>query len=94
MFEFNIGGVPALKMLPLEETSPNTFYLTADQRCVICREPRDDGYIVFDLKDKDITVFCDGEVSELLHNYSGASMVFPAGTVSVSLSLSINGGGK
>lgn len=95
MFEFNITGVPTLKMLPLEEISRNTFYLTADQRCVVYREPRDDSYIVFDLKDNGITVFCEGgDINDLLDNYSGASMVFPAGTVLVSLSLSINGGVK
>lgn len=92
MFTFNIGGVPALKMIPIDQIERNTFYLTADQRCVVCREPRDDSYIVFDLKEEDITVFCEGGISDLLDNYSGASMVFPAGTVEISLNLAINGG--
>lgn len=93
MFTFNIGGVPALKMLSIDSIDRSTYYLTADQKCVVFREQRDDSYIVFDLKEGDITVYCDGDLSDLLDNWAGAAMVFPAGTVSISLNLAINGGG-
>lgn len=92
MFTFNIGGVPSLKMIPIEAIDRNKFYLTADQKCVVTREPRDDSYIVFDLKEGDITVFCDGDLGDLIDNYSGAALVFPDGVVSISLNLAINGG--
>ena len=93
MFSFNIDGVPSLEMIPIETIDRNKFYLTADQKCVVTREPRDDSYIVFDLKEGDITVFCAGDLGDLIDNYSWAALVFPDGVVSISLNLAIKGGG-
>ena len=94
MFSFNIGGVPALKMIPLADIDSNKFYLSSDQQLVIMFNATvSDSYIVYNLDKGYVEVFGD-DSAEVISEYPALAMVYPDHMVSISLNLAINGGTK
>lgn len=93
MFTFNIGGVPALKMIPMDAIQSDTFYLSSDQSAVITQDRDTDIYIVFDLTSGKMCLYDPSCTYELRENHPSCSMLFPSETVEISLRLEIMGGG-
>lgn len=92
MFTFNIGGVPALKMIPLDELDSDTCYLSGDQSTVVCKDS-DGNFAVFTLDPKGFELYQWNDSDSLLDNNPSCSIFFPSETVKISLRLEIMGGG-
>lgn len=94
MFKITVGGTPALSMLALEDIDRNTLYLASDQRSVVMQDDREGGHLVFDLTTNEIAIYSYQDTGEITETYPGLAVVFPSGTVIISLSLEIMGGTK
>lgn len=93
MFSYNIGGVPALKMVPLDEIDHETPYLSSDQESIVVKD-NDGSIVVFGLKDSAFNVYAWNDSSSLLENNPGCAMFYPSESVKVSIRLEIMGGGE
>ena len=91
LFTHNIGGVPALKMVPLEEIGYKTAYLSSDQESVIVKDA-EGGMVVFGLKDSSFNIYEWNESSRLLENNPCCAMFYPSEVVKVSMRFEIMGG--
>lgn len=94
MFEFNIGGVPVLKMVPFDDIKSETLYLSSDQSCVLCQDRDTDIYTVFDLTDNKMRLFDSSCSYELKENHPSCAVLFPSETVEITMRLNIMGGNK
>lgn len=93
MFTYNIGGVPALKMIPLDELDSNICYLSSDHSTIVCKD--DDGsYAVFGLVSKDFQIYDWNGGGDLQENNPSCSVFFPSEAVKVSMRFEIMGGGE
>lgn len=90
MFKVVFDGVPALKMIPFEETDQETLYLSSDQRQVMVKDP-DGEFVVFDLESHQITVYRWNNSEALLDNHPACAAFYPAETVKVSMSFEVVG---
>lgn len=92
MFSYNIGGVPALKMVHLSDTDPDKFYLSSDQSVIVFRDSANGSTILYDLVRQNIEVYDEGCTYELTENHPSCSMLFPSEVVKVSMCFEIMGG--
>lgn len=92
MFSYNIGGVPALKMIRLSDTDSDKFYLSSDQSVIVFRDSANGSTVLYDLVRQNIEVYDEGCTYELTENHPSCSMLFPSEVVKVSMRFEIMGG--
>lgn len=92
MFKVNFSGVPALKMIPLDDIDHETFYLSSDQSAVLFKDG-DGEFVVYDLDSNQIQVYHWNCVDELKENHPSCSAFYPAEVVKISMAFEIVGGG-
>ena len=90
MFKVVFDGVPALKMIPFEDTDHETLYLSSDQRQVMFKDA-DGEFVVFDLEFHKITVYHWNNADGLLENHRACAAFYPAETVKVSMAIQVVG---
>lgn len=93
MFTSNIGGVPALKMVPLHELDTEVAYLSGDQSTVVIKDANG-AFSVFDLENNSFQIYDWNDTSTLLDDHPSCAMFFPSESVKVAIRLEIMGGGE
>lgn len=90
MFKVVFDGVPALKMIPFEDTDHETLYLSSDQ-CQVMVKDLDGEFVVFDLDSHQISVYHWNNADGLLENHPSCAAFYPAETVKVSMAIEVVG---
>lgn len=90
MFKVVFNGVPALKMIPFDDTDHGILYLSSDQ-CQVMVKDSDGYFVVFDLNSEQLNVYHWNNSDGLLENYPACAAFYPAETVKVSMSFEILG---
>lgn len=92
MFTFNIGGVPALKMLALGDLDSETCYLSGDHRLVVAKDG-DGNHAVYDLQDSTFQIYGWNDTDDMISNHESCNAFFPAEVVKVAIRIEIMGAG-
>ena len=90
MFKVVFDGVPALKMIPFEDTDHGTLYLSSDQ-CQVMVKDVDGEFVIFDLDSHQISVYHWNNSDTLLENHHACAAFYPAETVKVSMAIQVVG---
>lgn len=90
MFKVVFNGVPALKMIPLEDTDHETLYLSSDQNQVMVKDS-DGEFVIFDLTSNQLSVYQWNNADGLLEKHPACAAFYPAETVKVSMSIEVVG---
>lgn len=90
MFKVVFDGVPALKMISLDDIDHETFYLSSDQSAALFKDG-DGEFIVFDLDSHRISVYHWNNSDTLLENHPACAAFYPAETVKVSMAIQVVG---
>ena len=88
----NIGGVPALNLIPLNSIQEGKFYLSSGQTAVAYRDRQVDVIIIYRLGTGEIEVYENHDQYELKENNPDCAMFFPLEVVNVSMHFEIMGG--
>lgn len=93
LFTHNIGGVPALNLIPLNSIQEGKFYLSSGQSAIAYRDREVDVIMIYKLGDGKIEVYEIHDQYELKENNPDCAMFFPHEVVNVSMRFEIMGGG-